>query len=274
MNKNITSYSQNFEDILLFRCFKDIKKGFYIDVGSMDPVNDSVTKLFYDIGWSGVNIEASKKYFDLIYTARKRDLCIHALVSDSNKIKNKNFYDLENGLSSAIKPKSNSYNLKKIQSITLDEIFNKAKSDIHFLKIDVEGFELQVLQGWNLSLKRPWLIVIENNYKTDNEVEFLLEHKNYRKAYFDGLNTFYIHNLRYKDLVKNFHYPVGVQDNFRIHHYSSNSWCHYIQEDISNYKQKILELTNENLSLSKKISSLNSSLLIKFYLRILNVLRK
>ena len=31
--------------------------GFYVDVGAHDPVQDSVTKLFYDRGWRGVNVE-------------------------------------------------------------------------------------------------------------------------------------------------------------------------------------------------------------------------
>ena len=51
------SYSQNYEDIYLWRLLQDVHHGFYIDVGAFDHQKDSVTKLFYDRGWSGINIE-------------------------------------------------------------------------------------------------------------------------------------------------------------------------------------------------------------------------
>ncbi len=51
------SYAQNQEDVLLNRVFQGLSDGFYIDVGANDPVVDSVTKLFYDRGWTGINVE-------------------------------------------------------------------------------------------------------------------------------------------------------------------------------------------------------------------------
>jgi peptide methionine sulfoxide reductase MsrB len=57
------SYAQNFEDIILWRALKNIKNGFYVDVGAGDPVNHSVTKWFYDQGWSGVNIKPNEQDF-------------------------------------------------------------------------------------------------------------------------------------------------------------------------------------------------------------------
>ena len=54
---SIVSYSQNFEDVMLWRALKDVENGFYIDVGANHPAIDSVTKLFYENGWSGINIE-------------------------------------------------------------------------------------------------------------------------------------------------------------------------------------------------------------------------
>lgn len=31
------SYTHNFEDVMLYRAFRDVKAGFYIDVGAGDP---------------------------------------------------------------------------------------------------------------------------------------------------------------------------------------------------------------------------------------------
>ena len=41
------SYAQNYEDVMLARALRGVEKGFYIDVGAQDPVNDSVTKSLY-----------------------------------------------------------------------------------------------------------------------------------------------------------------------------------------------------------------------------------
>jgi hypothetical protein len=57
------SYAQNFEDVMLWRALKGLKKGFYIDVGAHDPEVDSVTKAFYDRGWCGINIEPAEVPF-------------------------------------------------------------------------------------------------------------------------------------------------------------------------------------------------------------------
>jgi hypothetical protein len=52
------SYAQNYEDILLGRALRK-SEGFYIDVGANHPVFHSVTKLFHDRGWRGINVEPS-----------------------------------------------------------------------------------------------------------------------------------------------------------------------------------------------------------------------
>jgi hypothetical protein len=44
------SYAQNGEDVLLDRAFPRGVPGTYIDVGAFDPVVNSVTKHFYDLG--------------------------------------------------------------------------------------------------------------------------------------------------------------------------------------------------------------------------------
>ena len=52
-----TSYAQHGEDIVLERGFRRQRTGFYVDVGAAGPLQHSVTKLLYDRGWSGINIE-------------------------------------------------------------------------------------------------------------------------------------------------------------------------------------------------------------------------
>ena len=75
-------YAQNKEDLLIKSFFPDVKKGFYIDVGANDPVVDSVTKLFYDEGWSGINIEPIKKHIIDLDRLRPRDINLNLGLSD------------------------------------------------------------------------------------------------------------------------------------------------------------------------------------------------
>src|SRR3990170_2668962 len=82
------SYAQNFEDVILRRVLKDVEQGFYIDVGASDPVDDSVTKAFYDLGWHGINIEPIPTYFNLLCEHRPRDINLPVAISDKvGKIK-------------------------------------------------------------------------------------------------------------------------------------------------------------------------------------------
>ena len=77
------SYSQNFEDVMLWRALKHIKGGFYVDVGANDPIHDSVTKAFYDTGWAGINIEPCESVYDSLTELRARDTNLRTVVGNS-----------------------------------------------------------------------------------------------------------------------------------------------------------------------------------------------
>ena len=70
----MVSYAQNFADVMLRRVLQDVKAGTYIDVGAQDSTVDSVTKWFYDSGWSGINIEPHPDYFAQLTRDRPRDI--------------------------------------------------------------------------------------------------------------------------------------------------------------------------------------------------------
>lgn len=57
---SFVSYAQNFEDVMLNRCFGKQKTGFYIDIGAAWPQVDSVTHAFYLKGWRGINVEPNR----------------------------------------------------------------------------------------------------------------------------------------------------------------------------------------------------------------------
>jgi len=77
------TYAQNFEDVLLARLFREVKQGFYIDVGAWHPTLHSVTKHFYDLGWSGINIEPIQHQHRLFVDERPRDINLNVAVADT-----------------------------------------------------------------------------------------------------------------------------------------------------------------------------------------------
>ncbi len=76
------SYAGNREDVLLHRLFGAQQTGYYVDVGAGDPEDHSVTKHFYDSGWSGLNVEPSERLFRRLVADRPRDVNVNAAVSD------------------------------------------------------------------------------------------------------------------------------------------------------------------------------------------------
>ncbi|WP_114416410.1 FkbM family methyltransferase [Marinospirillum perlucidum] len=222
---SIVSYAQNFEDIMLWRALKDVENGFYIDVGANDPIVESVTKLFYDKKWTGINIEPVKKHYDELCLNRPNDINLHCAVADQSGTLD--FWECNiRGWATADQEvmqmhEAQGYEGKRyeVPVRTLQSVCEEyVTSDIHFLKIDVEGFEKAVIQGVDLYKYRPWVLVIEAtipNTQDENydEWENLVLTANYSFAYSDGLNRFYLANEHIR-LLKYFQYPPNVFDEF------------------------------------------------------------
>ena len=146
---NFISYSEYFEDLILFCIFYDVKNGFYIDIGANDPNYVSVTKAFYLRGWHGINIEPIPHKYPGLAENRKRDINLQIALG---KIEgNGTLYEL-GGASTLYKKylKGKKTNTTKIMVNTMLNICKKyvPKNEvIQFCKIDVEGSEKDVLLG-------------------------------------------------------------------------------------------------------------------------------
>ncbi|MDO8364846.1 MAG: FkbM family methyltransferase [Actinomycetota bacterium] len=196
----VVSYAQNAEDMVLRRAFGDRTEGFYIDVGANHPVNDSVTKHFYDLGWRGINIEPVLELHAQL--SQLRPLDINLCVGVGAEPGTLEFAEVSSnqGLST-FNAKLDANNAAAGQTVvhrsvpitTLADVCRQhVTGEIDFLKVDVEGFEAQVFLGHDWATFRPKVILAEDNFSSD--WHDLVQSHGYTQTLHDGLNRFYVRN--------------------------------------------------------------------------------
>jgi FkbM family methyltransferase len=230
MTTTFLSYAQNNEDVLLWRALGHIRDGYYIDVGANDPVEHSVTKAFYDAGWRGISIEPLPAFHQAFQDQRPRDvnLAIAAGSSDGSLT----LYDVAdvNGWASPERAVAEGHRAAghEVRELTVpvrtlaSVCAEYVQGEIHFLKIDVEGFEAEVLRGMDFARWRPWVLVVEatlpGQRETNHETwEHLVLGQRYRYAWFDGLNRYYVAE-EHAELLQHFGIQPNVFDGFISHH--------------------------------------------------------
>lgn len=222
-----TSYAQNFEDVMLWRALGHVQGGLYIDIGAQDPLIDSVSLAFHERGWKGIHVEPVPRYAELLRQQRPYDIVIQAAIGEEPAIQR--FYEYSCGGLSTSDPGIAALHRERgfqfgeifVACMPLIDIFKLcAKRDIHWMKVDVEGAEGQVLASWGNSAERPWVVVIESTFpnsriESHEEWEELLISRGYSCVYFDGLNRYYVSD-QHLELTKAFGAPPNIFDDFAL----------------------------------------------------------
>ena len=88
-----------------------------------------------------------------------------------------------------------------VKQKTFDQIFKKTNIKKSFLKIDVEGYELNVLKGSKKKIKKVKYILIEDQYFNQYKNDFNKVKKFLKKNNFEILKTFNFPTLHYRDIL-------------------------------------------------------------------------
>jgi FkbM family methyltransferase len=233
----LVSYAQNFEDVMLWRALRHVGPGLYVDVGAQHPLIDSVSKAFYEQGWRGVHIEPVARFAELLRADRPDETVLQVALSDTEGTLTLNVIP-ETGLSTAVdryaerhrSERGYAHQRVEVPVLTLASALRSlAGKQVHWLKIDVEGFEAHVLRGWDSQALRPWIIVVEATIPNSTEPDYaawdpILVAAAYRMVYFDGLNRFYI-AAEHEELAAAFAAPPNVFDDFELS--GQGSWKLY-----------------------------------------------
>lgn len=247
---SFVSYAQNFEDVMLWRALGSVEQGFYIDIGANDPVVDSVSQAFFERGWQGVHVEPTRQFAEKLALMRPGDRVEQLAVGQEEGVLT--FFELEGtGLSTASPDiaehhQKNGFLVNQIDVdvIPLSRILEKyCNRDIHWLKIDVEGFEREVLESWGDSNVRPWILLVESTQPLSKKESFqdwedLVLSKGYEFAYFDGLNRYYVH-ASHIELCEFFDVPPNFFDNFVLS--SSHYMCKNVVRELKDLEVRLLD---------------------------------
>jgi FkbM family methyltransferase len=271
----LVSYAQNFEDVMLWRALRHVENGFYIDIGAQDPIVDSVSLVFHERGWEGIHIEPTPHYAQLLRENRPGDTVIQAAVGGNAEVLP--FFEIPGtGISTADSEiaeqhRDRGFEIRQITvpSIRLSSVFATCqKRDVHWMKIDVEGFEFGVLSSWGKSTARPWIVVVESTLpltqiESYKRWEPLLLRRGYQPVYFDGLNRYYVCQTK-AELKQAFRSPPNVFDDFAVSGTASTQLHSLIK---SKFECELAKVTSESqkqiLRATSEIDQLKASVLVR-----------
>lgn len=241
------SYAQNFEDVRLARVFRDVRHGFYVDIGAMLPIEDSVTKYFYDLGWDGVNVEPVESYWRELAADRPRDTNLRIAITDGGGeavlhhvpgtgLSSLQVDALQAAANLGVQPED-----LRVPTMTLASLCEQyAARPIDFLKVDVEGAEAAVLRSGDWQRFRPTIVIVEavkpnTRIPSHAEWESTLIGNGYVLAVFDGVNRFYVEQGA-QELIEPLAMSPNVLDNFERWH------THYLQGALQDARDQLREV--------------------------------
>ena len=180
-------------------------KGVVVEVGAGPPESLSMSKHFRDSGWRSICVEPNPKFVEQ-HKAVGSEVYEYACSFDEGQVPftinyNNDHYltpDNDGTSFSALSirygnlPEHNTQEtiiVNKIRLNTLLENLNVDKIDV--LSIDVEGWELEVLAGFDAAKYSPKIIVVEN-LENNPEYEATLNRKGYEKNKTLGCNEVYL----------------------------------------------------------------------------------
>lgn len=169
-----TAYAHWGEDLVVSFLLDNKRDGFYVDVGCFHPTLFSNTKLLFDAGWRGVNIDPNPFMIEQYRAARPDDVNLQIALSDTSGGEI-DFFIFNDWGSSNTASAAFAAEITKLQKVevskkirvpceTLGNVFERycTSRTIDFLNIDVEALDLKVLRSSDWEKWRPRVVAIED----------------------------------------------------------------------------------------------------------------
>lgn len=197
-------YSQFGEDRILARIFGGKQTGFCIEVGANDGVRGSTSYHFEQRGWDCILVEPNPALCRAIRGTRRAQLfeCAASAVAGVATLQVAEGDEGAHAVSglgdaeAAHRITRFGFTARPVEVPTrpLDSILEEVGilRNIDFITIDVEGHELEVLQGFSLQRWRPAVLILEDNsHGSDETIRRYLEGVGYVPFRRTGVNDWY-----------------------------------------------------------------------------------
>ncbi|QEF99481.1 hypothetical protein Mal15_35460 [Stieleria maiorica] len=170
--------SQHGEDAWLWEQFDFKPEGRYVEVGGHDGRTFSNSYFFECIGWDGIVIEANPALAESCRQTRPQATVVHAAVVSDPVVQEIEFMIPQGapGVSllgftredpshvQRIRNEGGEIQKVSVPAVTLDAVLTKHPIEtIDFVSIDIEGAEMDCLQGFNIDRWQPRFVLIEDN---------------------------------------------------------------------------------------------------------------
>jgi FkbM family methyltransferase len=196
----------------------ELSKGFFVDVGANDGIKGSMTFDLEKNGWRGILIEPNPTLVKTLKENRSSPVFPYGVSSSEGEMLfyivdgpdnlhglSRFHYSLEfeehvKSLNGLVKP-------TQIQVKKLKTIMNESNifASVDFLKVDVEGHELEVLKSFDFEKFQPKLIVTEDNFKDrDKSVRHFLKSKGYEIIARDRINNWFAPKIEVRKFMYDF----------------------------------------------------------------------
>jgi FkbM family methyltransferase len=212
------SFSQCGEDLIVAYLMEalQIPQPTYLDVGAHHPSRLNNTYLFYLKGSRGVCVEPDPELFAELKAKRKRDICLKIGISFDEK-ENADFYVMSSkSLSTFSEEEAKRYESYGKQRIS--EVINTPLASInavlkqyfktapHFISLDTEGLDLQILKSFDFSRYRPPVFCVETltytEDKTEQKITAIVDYmrqQSYLPIADTYINTIFVDSERWKN---------------------------------------------------------------------------
>jgi FkbM family methyltransferase len=195
--------------------------GFFVEVGGYDGVTHSNVTALAKAGWSGVVIEPVPQFAAMCREhyakhpgvtviesavgseAGELPLTVAGSLSTGNAGLAAEYQDIDWAAPTMADAREIVVPINTLDSLLAQ--LSPRPAAIDFISIDVEGFEAEVLQGFDLDLWQPRMIAIEltdvhpdiqSTRDADSQSLSFLESKGYDIVYKDAINTCLVRNMR------------------------------------------------------------------------------
>jgi len=159
--------------------------GIYVEVGANDGATQSYTYELEKLGWSGILIEPSKVAFDMCAENRPNNKLFNCALVASEDVKeiSGDFYGSFLASIGGERLNARDHIVGEIYAVparTLNSILEESGIEsIDLFSLDVEGYELEVLKGFDINRYRPKYVIIEVYDKIKDDIFKLMLENNY-----------------------------------------------------------------------------------------------